>query len=250
MVFSAVMTAVVAGVAASSQDFSDIPWQCDCDQTDVHDDGSATARCKQNIDIAECTRLIKIAEAVGFKDFPMDLGMDPRTTATIGSLSSWPGVNQGYGLSWSGLGLQGTIPSLLGEVPWMQNVNLYNNNLTGPIPNIPSAKELYLGQNMLSGGFPSGSWPELWRMFLTDNQLTGSLPQGLDKSMPKLRRLDIRNNRFTGEIPSDMSIWKPSIACDMCEFGGNQWSSPIPSWFNATNTICCRDLHCFDNIVV
>jgi len=216
-------------------------------------DALEPARCKQNIDIADCTRLIKIAEALGFKDFPMDLGMDPRTSSTIGCLGCWPGVNPTWGLEWAGRGLQGTIPSLIGEVPWIQNVRLSGNNLTGPIPNMPNVKELYLGQNMLSGGFPSGSWPELWRMYLGENQLSGSLPDGLDESMPKLRRLDIKNNRFTGEIPSDMSIWNPSIYCDMCEFGGNQWSSPIPSWFNneIKKEFNDRGVHCsFDHIVV
>jgi len=243
-----------AGVAAASQNVSDIPWQCNCDEIDEPSE-EALEWCHQRVNVTECTQLIKLAEAVGFKDYPLDhpQGYDIRHSHTIGCLDCWPGISYPYRITWNGLGLQGTIPALIGDMTLSTYLDLSNNSLTGPIPDMPLAYDLNLGHNKLSGGYPSGSWPELWRMFLMDNQMTGSLPQGLDKSMPKLRRLDISNNHFTGEIPRDMSIWDPSIGCDMCQFGGNQWNSSTPSWWMEDPSIwhvCCYKTDCLGDIVI
>jgi len=248
-----------AGVAAASQNVSDIPWQCNCDEIDVPEGREdLVEHCNQQLDIIECTQVIRLAEAVGFKDYPLDhpQGYDIRRSGTIGCLGCWPGLVPPNRIFWSGLGLQGTIPAFIGEMTWSTHLDLSNNSLTGPIPDMPLACDLYLGHNKLSGGYPSGSWPELWRMFLNDNQLTGNLPQGLDKSMPKLRRMDISNNQFTGEIPRDMSIWDPSIGCDLCQLGGNQWNSSIPLWWMEEMEDpsiwqrCCYSTDCLGDTVI
>jgi hypothetical protein len=66
-----------------------------------------------------------------------------------------------------GLGLGGTIPTYLGEMPWLQNLNLSSNNFIGTIPqeiantslrgNTNQLKYIYLEKNDLEGPIPDNS---------------------------------------------------------------------------------------------
>merc|ERR1712185_5559 len=104
---------------------------------------------------------------------------------------------------------------------------------------------------MLTGGFPTGTLPSLWRLYVDHNQLTGTLPRGLDKTMPNLTRLGVSDNHFTGSIPSDIPFWNNSHprASILCYFGGNQWSCPIEAWMHAEMAHCGVDV-CTDSVLV
>jgi hypothetical protein len=66
---------------------------------------------------------------------------------------------------------------------------------------------LYLGQNNLTGTFPSAVGtrrPNNWRFLsLYKNKLTGPLPSGM--GLKNAYMLDFSNNNFYGKIPADIT---------------------------------------------
>jgi hypothetical protein len=70
-----------------------------------------------------------------------------------------------------------------------------------------SFADIYLGQNNLTGTFPSvvgTRRPNNWRMFsLYQNKMTGLLPSGMN--LKNAYMLDFSNNKFYGKLPNDIS---------------------------------------------
>ncbi|CAA0839232.1 Leucine-rich repeat (LRR) family protein [Striga hermonthica] len=99
----------------------------------------------------------------------------------------------------------------LAAVPWsaapyLQILDLSDNNFSGPIPESLSAltrlRRLGLSGNSLSGPIPDslGSLAGLEEMCLDRNNLTGTVPSSLN-SLANLKRLEIQGNRLGGEFP-------------------------------------------------
>ena len=67
--------------------------------------------------------------------------------------------------------------------------------------------DIYLGQNNLTGTFPSvvgTRRPNNWRFFsVHQNRLTGSLPS--EMSLKNAYMLDFSNNNFYGKLPNDIT---------------------------------------------
>lgn len=109
-------------------------------------------------------------------------------------------------------------------------VDLSGNQLTGPLPELPLARELILANNQLSGALPEatqtaaslltlldlsrndfeGEVPESWEdlnlleLNLADNRLSG-LPKAAFLALedsPDVRRLQLENNHFSGVLPT------------------------------------------------
>ena len=95
--------------------------------------------------------------------------------------------------------LSGSIPNL--NLPNLKYFNIDNNQLSGSIPNLnlPSINYLYLNNNQLSGNIPKFNMPNLEELWLGYNQLNGSIP---DFNYSKLRKLELFNNNLTGSIPN------------------------------------------------
>ena len=107
---------------------------------------------------------------------------------------------------------------------------LGDNQMTGPIPselgNLANLQELNLRYNQLTGPIPPelGNLANLDRLFLLSNQLTGPIPPELG-NLANLRRLSLAGNRLTGAIPPELSHlanleW---LILDL-----NQLTGPIP----------------------
>ena len=100
--------------------------------------------------------------------------------------------------------MEGTIPSLH-NVPELNKLTLYENQLTGPIPSldqVPMLEALQLGNNTLSGHLPSFSdLPALTEVYLYDNNFSGPLPSNFSKH-PDLVLFFAHNNNFDGELSS------------------------------------------------
>lgn len=103
----------------------------------------------------------------------------------------------------------GVIPQTLGmNSEDLFILDFYNNSFTGPIPpNLCFRKQLRrlaLGFNKLEGGIPFelGNCPNLLRLRLENNNLTGVLPEFVNN--PTLDYLNLENNGFTGEIPASI----------------------------------------------
>lgn len=89
-------------------------------------------------------------------------------------------------------------------------INLYPNNLQGPIPasigNLSNLKTLQLRANKLSGVIPEtvGRLYFLQLLDLTDNQLSGSIPDSVGYLI-NLVVLSLPGNNLSGNIPSALS---------------------------------------------
>ena len=71
----------------------------------------------------------------------------------------------------------------------------------------PTTKAIYLGQNNLTGTFPSvvgTRRPNNWRFLsVHQNKLSGNLPSGM--SLKNAYMLDFSNNNFYGKLPNDIT---------------------------------------------
>ncbi len=78
------------------------------------------------------------------------------------------------------------------------------NYFSGPIPTFGSSRlrELYLGQNSLTGSIPAsiGDLIKLEIFAANGNGLSSSIPSSISKAT-QLNILDLSNNRLTGDIP-------------------------------------------------
>ena len=100
--------------------------------------------------------------------------------------------------------MSGTIPQSFFNMPKLQSLNLYDNQLRGSIPPITSSElsdvksliDLYLDSNSLSGTIPSTLrlLSNLKKLHLDNNLLSGTIPV-LDQS--SLQYLDLSVNYLT-----------------------------------------------------
>jgi Leucine-rich repeat (LRR) protein len=81
-------------------------------------------------------------------------------------------------------GIEGQIPSALGDLLSLERLYLYRNQLSGTIPSVLGTGGitwLALNDNQLTGVIPSslGDLDSLTRLYLDDNQLSGEIPASL-----------------------------------------------------------------------
>ncbi|KAL7193613.1 hypothetical protein ACSBR2_025257 [Camellia fascicularis] len=105
-----------------------------------------------------------------------------------------------------GMGLQGTISSHVGNLSFLQVLDLRNNrfhgHLTNEVGRLHRLTSLLLMNNSLEGGIP----PDLHRcrmlrhIHLAENNFNGSIPNELS-TLPFLRFLALGENMLTGTIP-------------------------------------------------
>jgi len=108
----------------------------------------------------------------------------------------------------SGSGLIGTIPTEIGLLSNLTKLDLQMNSLNGTIPDtlveLNDFRYLDLFGNMLSGSIPT--FPStMYRVYLSQNQLTGSLPEDLfDTTSPRLKDYRAHSNNLSGNIPESI----------------------------------------------
>ena len=130
-------------------------------------------------------------------------------------LKTWQGVEVGgfprriVRLNLRSRELTGVVPTGLGMLDGLQDLDLSHNRLTGTIPpelgNLEKVRFLRLHINRLSGNIPAefGSLMNLVTLDLGKNQLTGEVPPELG-GLPSLRRLYFAFNFLTGEVPVEL----------------------------------------------
>ncbi|KAL3646238.1 hypothetical protein CASFOL_011418 [Castilleja foliolosa] len=107
--------------------------------------------------------------------------------------------------------LNGTIPPEWGSMN-LVNISLIGNRVTGPLPralaNISTLANLTLEYNQLTGTIPPefGNLPRIEKMVFTSNNLTGELPANLAR-LSTLRDFRISDNNFQGRIPDFIQNW-------------------------------------------
>ncbi|KAL8102853.1 hypothetical protein AgCh_027395 [Apium graveolens] len=154
----------------------------------------------------------------------------------------------------SSKGLVGSMSSDIGNMSFLSEIILYNNNLQGMIPQevhrLSRLKVLNLGRNALEGNIPdtfgrahrlvilelfsnklTGMIPasvfnlSLLNVFnLANNQLEGSIPSDIGLTLPNLQKILLSNNKFTGSIPISLSN---ASRLQSIDFNFNNFSGPI-----------------------
>lgn len=127
--------------------------------------------------------------------------------------------------------LSGTIPSALSVLSNLIELSLWSNELTGPIPpelgRLASLEMLHLGDNELRGTIPPelGKLVNLGELGLYSNNLTGEIPAELG-DLTNLEWLSLFENRLSGPIPSTLDKLTDLTALYL---GNNELSGTIPS---------------------
>ncbi|KAL6839027.1 hypothetical protein ACP4OV_031081 [Aristida adscensionis] len=127
--------------------------------------------------------------------------------------------------------ISGVIPSEIGNLESLQELNLAENLLTGVIPGsigkLTQLKELRLDFNNLSGWIPSsiGNITGLSLLSVYQNSLEGPIPPSLG-NMRELTALDLSFNKLTGMIPNE--ITKLSSISMGIDLSYNFLEGPLP----------------------
>ena len=127
-------------------------------------------------------------------------------------LGDWHGVTTGSDgrvtkLTLIDNNLSGSLPSQLGDLSNLEDINLASNNLTGPIPPQLSQLEqlvnLRLHINTLNGLLPAdlGNLTNLKTLYLSGNDFTGSIPEKWG-DLSDLQILLLNTNNLSGPVPT------------------------------------------------
>ncbi|KAE9614146.1 hypothetical protein Lal_00016799 [Lupinus albus] len=107
--------------------------------------------------------------------------------------------------------LGGFLAPELGQMIYLQELVLHDNNLVGTIPKelgmLKYLKVLDLGMNQLSGSIPAeiGNLGQIMKINLNSNGLTGRIPTELG-NLKYLRELRLDRNKLQGPIPGGGSF--------------------------------------------
>ncbi|CAA7036659.1 unnamed protein product [Microthlaspi erraticum] len=157
----------------------------------------------------------------------LDLGglqLNGVISPSIGNLSFLNSLN----LSQNSFG--GTIPLEVGNLFRLQHLNMSFNSLRGEIPatlsNCSSLLELSLDRNHLGESVPSelGSLTKLVGLYLRQNNLKGNLPASLG-NLTSLRSLDLGDNKLEGGIPDSIGRLTQLV---LLELSVNNFSGVFP----------------------
>jgi Leucine-rich repeat (LRR) protein len=131
----------------------------------------------------------------------------------------------------SSFGLDGYLPSSVGNFVELSVLDLAINKIVGPIPpeigSLTKLKILYISTNSFSNSIPStlGNLRILDDMDIDNNHLTGTIPSEFGL-LTSLRYLDMDNNFVTGTIPPEMQTLNNLIDLDLDK---NRLTGTIPS---------------------
>ncbi|PHT89804.1 hypothetical protein T459_04917 [Capsicum annuum] len=151
--------------------------------------------------------------------------------------------------------LKGVIPQEVGNLTGVIRMSLFNNDLTGHIPNtiqgMVKLQELYLDSNNIEGIIPDAlcNLKNFGALSLFNNHFSGSVPpcfgkvtslrnlhlayNGLNSSLPSslgnlqdLLEFNVSSNLLSGKIPLEIGILKAARLIDLSK---NGFSGNIPS---------------------
>ncbi len=179
------------------------------------------------------------------------LGTDPGrgslNWAADRSMKGWGGVAVANGrvtlIRLNDGRLTGQIPAALGDLDGLTSLSLFNNQLSGSIPDLSTLtklKLLRLELNQLSGSIPDlSTLTKLDTLSLTNNQLSGAIPDL--SALPDLTLLFLNRNQLSGAIPDLSALTKLQYIV----LSNNQLSGSIPAALGSLTNL--DNLHLADN---
>ena len=131
--------------------------------------------------------------------------------------------------------LKGELPSWLGSMTSLRDLDLSYNGFSGSIPQEFSALTdldyFYVRGNQLTGTIPSfvGGFTGLYALSLEDNQFTGGIPDV--SGLTELEVLNLSGNRLSGGIPVGLALAgsDPSAFGIGINLSNNRLTGGIPS---------------------
>ncbi|XP_042403693.1 probable LRR receptor-like serine/threonine-protein kinase At1g56140 isoform X2 [Zingiber officinale] len=142
--------------------------------------------------------------------------------------------------------LTGSLPAVLGNLTNLQYLSLGINALSGPIPpqlgNLRRLVSLSISNNYFNGSVPPefGNLRNLEQWYMDSSGLSGELPQNLS-NLRNLHTVWASDNNFIGRIPDYIGTW---TNLTILRFQGNSFQGPIPPSF--ANLIQMIDLRIGD----
>lgn len=159
--------------------------------------------------------------------------------------------------------MNGTIPPNLGHLPNLSTLYLSKNNLQGNIPHtlgqLVNLRNLDMSLNHLEGMFSEIRFPrKLAYMNLTNNHITGPLPQNIPDRLPNVAQLLLGGNLINGSIPDSLckinslynldlssnnlvgnipNCWSRTHRLNEIKLSSNKLSGVIPSSFGHLSTL-------------
>lgn len=143
------------------------------------------------------------------------------------------------------LGLAGSLPTVLGDMKHLANVELAGNLFHGTIPpnwyRARSFQKISLGTNMLTGTISASV--EKWKhliggLHLHQNMLTGTIPSTIGK-LVSLRYLWLSNNALTGTIPTEIGGLRRVLELGLQR---NKLTGPIPTQIGLMTSLLSLNL--------
>lgn len=133
-------------------------------------------------------------------------------------------------ISLQGKGLDGVLPSAIGDLKSLSGLYLHFNRLSGEIPKeiagLSQLTDLYLDVNYFSGSIPEeiGNMSNLQVLQLCYNKLSGNVPTQIG-SLKNLNVLALQYNQLTGAIPASLGDLDSLTRLDL---SFNRFFGPIP----------------------
>ncbi|KAK8563787.1 hypothetical protein V6N12_035927 [Hibiscus sabdariffa] len=123
--------------------------------------------------------------------------------------------------------LEGPLPEELGRLPFLINIQIGLNNISGEIPpslfNSSSLIVFAMVANRLTGTLPpdmSTNLTSLTTLFLGGNLLSGRIPPSIGNAS-SLTQVDLSNNSFSGQIPWLGNL--PNIQVPSLQYNYSSW---------------------------
>ncbi|KDP34373.1 hypothetical protein JCGZ_11256 [Jatropha curcas] len=149
---------------------------------------------------------------------------------------SWTGVScdrfgqRVISLNLPNFGLVGSISPYIGNLSFLESLQLQSNQLTGNIPdeisNLFNLQVLNISSNSLQGSIPwnISKLTKLTMFDLSMNEITGKIPEQLSL-LTSLKVLNLGRNRLFGAIPSSIANFS---SLEDLVLGTNSFSGNIP----------------------
>lgn len=130
--------------------------------------------------------------------------------------------------------LKGPIPNMA-SLPSLREFSCVGNSLSGEIPNLENCRELEflnLAANELQGSIPQFKNPLLSSVYLSRNQLSGSIPEGIG-SLSNMDFFKASGNKLVGCVPEDFK--------NLCDGNTDLSENERMSWGGSMGRFCTND---------